>query len=118
MKMLTILQVYGNYSKTYGQVNVKIVWGYFHLKKDDKSIENPKYTADQFNIFVCVSCIKDQGSHLTSNFGKLKEFCDEKTPEITYFSIPFISQEKVEKYFRNININKVTGSDNIGSGLS
>ena len=49
--------------------------------------------------FVCVRSIKDKGSHLTSNFGKLKEFCDEKTPEITYFSIPFISQEKVEKIF-------------------
>ena len=114
--MLTILQVYGN-SKTYGQVKVKIVWGYFHLKIDDNSIKIQKILQTNL-IFLCVSSIKDQGTHLISNFGKLKEFCDEKTPQITYFSMPFISQEKVEKYFRNIHINKATGSDNIGSGLS
>ena len=54
---------------------------------------------------------------MASNFDKLKEFCDKKIPANTHFSIPCISQEKVEKYLKNIDITKATGSDNIGARL-
>ena len=87
------------------------------MKVDNNSIENPKDIADQFNkYFVSVSS-KIKEPPLASNFDELKEFCDKKIPAKTYFSIPCISQEKVEKYLKNIDITKVTGSDNIGDRL-
>ena len=87
------------------------------MKVDNNSIENPKDIADQFNkYFVSVSS-KIKEPPLASNFDKLKEFCDKKIPANTYFSIPCISQEKVEKYLKNIDITKATGFDNIGARL-
>ena len=53
----------------------------------------------------------------TSNFDKLQKFCNEKIPADTYFSIPDISCEKVEKYLKNIDLTKSTGLDNIGPRL-
>ena len=53
----------------------------------------------------------------TSDFDKLQQFCNEKIPADTYFSVPEISCEKVEKYLRNIDLTKATGSDNIGPRL-
>ena len=74
--------------------------GIFSLNVDNNSIENPKDIADQFNkYFVSVSS-KIKEPPLASNFDKLKEFCDKKIPANTYFSIPCISQEKVEKYLK------------------
>ena len=82
------------------------------MKVDNNSIENPKDIADQFNkYFVSIaSTIKEPP--LASDFDKLNEFRDKKIPANTYFSIPCISQEKVEKYIKNIDITKATGSDN------
>ena len=54
----------------------------------------------------------------TSNFDKLQKFCNEKIPADTYFSIPEISCEKVEKCLKNIDLTKATGLDNIGSRLT
>ena len=50
-------------------------------------------------------------------FDKLQQFCNEKIPSDTHFSIPKISHENVEKFLRNINLTKATGSDNIGPRL-
>ena len=103
--------------KEIGASKCKDSCGIFSLKVDNNSIENPKDIADQFNkYFVSVSS-KIKESPLASNFDKLKEFCDKKIPANTYFSIPCISQEKVEKYLKNIDITKATGSDNIGARL-
>ena len=50
----------------------------------------------------------------TSNFDKRRQFCNDKIPNDTFFTIPEISCEKMEKYLRNIDLTKATGSDNIG----
>ena len=103
--------------KEIGASKCKDSCGIFSLNADNNSIENPKDIADQFNkYFVSVSS-KIKEPPLASNFDKLKEFCDKKIPANTYFSIPCISQEKVEKYLKNIDITKATGSDNIGARL-
>ena len=103
--------------KEIGASKCKDSCGIFSLNVDNNSIENPKDIADQFNkYFVSVSS-KIKEPPLASNFDKLKEFCDKKIPANTYFSIPCISQEKIEKYLKNIDITKATGSDNIGARL-
>ena len=54
---------------------------------------------------------------MSSNFDTLKRFCYDKLSENTSFSIPSIAHEKVEKYLKNIDITKATGTDNIGPRL-
>ena len=46
-------------------------------------------------------------------FDKLQQFCNEKLPSDTYFSMPKISHEKVEKFLGKINLTIATGSDNM-----
>ena len=87
------------------------------MQVDNNSIENPKDIADQFNKYFVSVASKIKEPPLASNFDKLKEFCDKKVPANTDFSIPCISQEKVKKYLKNIDITKATGSDNIGARL-
>ena len=87
------------------------------LKIQDNIIEHPQAIVDEFNKFFVTVASKIKQPIVNSNFDKLKQFCDEKNPENNYFSIPHISQEKVEKYLKNIDISKATGSDNIGPRL-
>ena len=103
--------------KEIGASKCKDSCGIFSLKVDNNSIENPKDIADQFNKYFVSVASKIKEPPLASNFDKLKEFCDKKIPANNYFSIPYISQEKVEKYLKNIDITKATGSDNIGARL-
>ena len=50
-------------------------------------------------------------------YDKLQQFCNEKLPSDTQFSLPKVSHEKVEEFLRNINVTKATGSDNFGPRL-
>ena len=87
------------------------------MKVDNNSIKNPKDIADRVYKYRVSVSSKIKEPPYTSNFDKLKEFCYKIIPANIYFSIPCISQEKVEKYLKNIDITKVTGSDNIGARL-
>ena len=85
----------------------------FSLKTSDNVTENPKDIANEFNKFFVTVASKIKEPIETSNFDKLQKFCNEKIPADTYFSIPDISCEKVEKYLKNIDLTKSTGLDNI-----
>ena len=89
----------------------------FSLKTSDNVTENPKDIANEFNKFFVTVASKIKEPIETSNFDKLQKFCNEKIPADTYFSIPDISCEKVEKYLKNIDLTKSTGLDNIGPRL-
>ena len=89
----------------------------FSLKTSDNVTENPKDIANEFNKFFVTVASKIKQPIETSNFDKLQKFCNEKIPADTYFSIPDISCEKVEKYLKNIDLTKSTGLDNIGPRL-
>ena len=87
------------------------------LKIHDNVFENPKDIANEFNNFFVTVASRIKEPIETSDFDKLQQFCNEKNPTDTYFSVPEISCEKVEKYLRNIDLTKATGSDNIGPRL-
>lgn len=89
----------------------------FSLRINDKIIENSQEIADEFNRFFVTVASKIKEPIVTSNFDKLKLFCERNAPDNTYFSIPLISYEYVEKYLKHIDITKSTGSDNIGPRL-
>ena len=76
------------------------------MKVDNNSIENPKDIADQFNKYFVSVASKIKEPPLASNFDKLKEFNDKKIPANTYFSIPCISQEKVENILKTLILPK------------
>ena len=69
------------------------------------------------SIFFCKCSIKIKEPIETSNFDKLRQFCNDEIPNDTIFTIPEVSCEKMEKYLRNIDLTKTTGSDNIGPRL-
>lgn len=73
--------------------------------------------ANEFNKFFVSIASNWKEPIETSNFDKLKKFCDSKVPEGILFKSPEISKEKVEKFLKNIDITKSTGCDNIGPRL-
>ena len=89
----------------------------FSLKVNDKIIENSSEIATEFNRFFVSVASKIKEPIVSSNFDTLKIFCKDKLSENTSFSIPSIAHEKVEKYLKNIDITKATGTDNIGPRL-
>ena len=46
-----------------------------------------------------------------------EKFCNKQVPNGTLFTIPSITKEKVQKYLRNLDLSKATGTDNIGPRL-
>ena len=48
------------------------------------------------------------------NVNKLREFVNDKVPDDTYFSIPFITTEQVMSYIRILDPSKATGLDGLG----
>ena len=89
----------------------------FSLKINDNVFENSKDIANEFNNFFVTVASKIKEPIETSDFDKLQQFCNEKIPTDTYFSVPEISCEKVEKYLRTIDLTKATGSDSTGPRL-
>ena len=89
----------------------------FSLKINNQMVENPKDIADEFNQYFVKVASKIKEPIVPCEFDKLQQFCNAKIPSDTHFSIPKISHEKVEKFLRNINLTKATGSDNIGPRL-
>ena len=98
-------------SKQRGNSNV------FSLKINDHLIDDSKGIAEEFNNFFVKVASRIKEPILPCKFDKLQQLCNEKIPPDTYFSIPKISHEKVEKYLRTVDITKATGSDNIGPRL-
>ena len=79
----------------------------FSLKTSDNVTENPKDIANEFNKFFVTVASKIKEPIETSNFDKLQKFCNKKIPADTYFSIPDISCEKVEKYLKKYRPHKI-----------
>ena len=87
------------------------------LKINDKTIDNPAEISSEFNKFFVSVASKIKEPVVPSNFDKLSTFCNEKLAENASFSIPTLGHEKVEKYLKNIDITKATGTDTIGPRL-
>ena len=87
------------------------------LKINDKTIDSPAEISSEFNKFFVSVASKIKEPILPSNFARLSLYCDKKLAENTSFSIPLLGCEKVEKYLKNIDITKATGTDNIGPRL-
>ena len=87
------------------------------LKINDKTIDNPAEISTEFNKFFVSVASKIKEPVVPSNFDKLRAFCNEKLAENASFSIPSLGHAKVEKYLKNIDITKATGTDTIGPRL-
>ncbi|MES9905404.1 MAG: reverse transcriptase family protein [Sedimenticola sp.] len=87
------------------------------LLNDGNTIENPQDIANIFNeFFVNIAAkIKEPIHH--SHHENLSRFCDDKIPADSYFDIPLINNEYVEKTLKDIDTTKATGLDNIGPRL-
>ena len=84
---------------------------------DGKEYTDPLEIANEFNrLFVNVAS-KLKEPTLQPNFERLEKICDEHVPNDTEFSIPCLTKEKVEKYLKNVDLSKATGSDDIGPRL-
>ena len=87
------------------------------VKIDGKEIEDSDAIANEFNkYFVTVaSTLKD--NEISEDYEPLKNFCESKIPADESFKIPDLTQDKVEKYLKNLDVSKATGSDNISARL-
>ena len=86
------------------------------------SVDGHEYTdsleiANEFNKFFVTVASKLKEPNLQPNFERLDKFCDERIPKDTEFSIPFLTREKVEKYLKDLDLSKATGTDDIGPRL-
>ena len=81
---------------------------------DGKDITDPVDIANEFNHFFVSVASNLKEPELNPNFELLEHFCDERVPSDTFFTIPNITKEKVEKYLKNLDLSKATGCDDIG----
>ena len=73
--------------------------------------------ASKFNeFFTSIAQILDDTDTDSNdlNVNKLREFVNDKVPEDTHFSIPFITTEQVMSYIRILDPSKATGLDGLG----
>ena len=73
--------------------------------------------ANAFNKFFVSIASNLKETIENSNFEKLNTFCKNRVPDGTFFTIPQISIETVEKFLKHIDVSKATGCDNIGPRL-
>ena len=75
---------------------------FFSLKINDCIIENSNVIANELNNYFVNLASKIKEPIETSKFDKLRQFCNDKIPNDTFFTIPEISCEKIgeisEKY--------------------
>ena len=81
---------------------------------DGIEITDSQDIANEFNRFFVSVASQLKEPNVKPNFETLEKFCDEQVPNGTLFTIPNITKEKVEKYLRNLDLSKATGTDNIG----
>ena len=73
--------------------------------------------ASKFNeFFTSIAQILDDTDTDSNdlNVNKLREFVNDKVPDDTHFSIPFITTEQVMSYIRILDPSKATGLDGLG----
>ena len=87
------------------------------VKINGQETEDHNKIANAFNNFFVSVASNLKEPIENSNFEKLKTFCNNKIPDGTVFTIPEVSKESVEKFFKHIDVSKATGCDNIGPRL-
>jgi hypothetical protein len=80
--------------------------------KVDKSID----IANTFNKFFtsCVENLRSENMSTSTNFSKLFNFVNNKISQNTQFAIPPVKMNALLQDLLNLDINKSTGTDNIG----
>ena len=80
--------------------------------KGDKSID----IANTFNKLStsCIENLRSENMSASTNFSKLYNFVNEQISQNTQFSISPVKMNELLQDLLNIDINKSTGSDNIG----
>ena len=87
------------------------------VRIDGKETEDHTITANAFNKFFVSIASNLKEPTESSNFDKLKAFCDSQVPDGTNVTIPAISIQYVEKFLKHIDVSKATGCDKIGPRL-
>jgi hypothetical protein len=83
--------------------------------KVDKSID----IANTFNKFFtsCVENLRSENMSTSTNFSKLFNFVNNKISQNTQFAMPPMKMNELLQDLLNLDINKSTGTDNIGSKI-
>ena len=87
------------------------------VKINGQECEDHNKMANAFNKFFVSIASNLKETIENSNFEKLNTFCKNRVPDGTFFTIPQISIETVEKFLKHIDVSKATGCDNIGPRL-
>ena len=87
------------------------------VKINGQECEDHNKMANAFNKFFVSIASNLKEPIENSNFEKLNTFCKNRVPDGTFFTIPQISVETVEKFLKHIDVSKATGCDNIGPRL-
>ena len=87
------------------------------INNNGSVIEDPTEIANAFNNFFVNVASRIKEPVTNSNHDKLKDFCRDRLPENTKFSIPNIEKQTIIAYLSHLDVSKATGTDNIGPRL-
>ena len=87
------------------------------VKIGNHEINNLEQIANTFNKFFIniAENLKEPVPH--SDHAKLKDYCDSKLPADISFSMPPITNNKVLKFLKGLDIRKSTGTHDVGPRL-
>ena len=87
------------------------------LKVGNSDIDDAAEIANAFNDFFINIADNIKEPIEPSNHEKLQDYCKERIPENVVFDLPMLTEDKVLKYLKKLDIRKSTGTDDIGPRL-
>lgn len=85
-----------------------------NIKSGEKLVTNESDLAEMFNEYFTNIASSLKEPLLTSDNELLNNYVQTKVPSSSEFSIPLTNITFVQKFLKNLNVNKSTGLDNIG----
>ena len=107
----------------------KIIWKCIHnlnpsnhirphrlITENDIKVDNSIDITNTFNKFFtsCVENLRSENMSTSTNLSKLLNFVNNKISQNTQFAIPPVKMNELLQDLLNLDINKSTGTDNIG----
>ena len=112
--------------------NPKIIWKCIHslnpsnhirphrlVTENDLKVDKSIDIANTFTKFStsCIKNLRSENMSTSTNFSKLYNFVNEKISQNTQFVIPPVKMIELLQDLLNLDINKSTGTDNIGNTI-
>ena len=87
------------------------------LKVGNSETDDVAEIANAFNDFFINIADNIKEPTEPSSHEKLQDYCKEKIPENVVFDVPMLTEDKVLKYLKNLDVRKSTGTDDLGPRL-